>query len=106
MITNEVINEIRNKVNIVDIISNYVPLTKKGKNYFGLCPFHDDHSPSMSVSFEKQIYTCFVCHATGNVFSFVSEYEHIGFYDAVRLIGSKLGYNLDTKKKKLQITKI
>ena len=55
MITNEVINEIRNKVNIVDIISNYVPLTKKGKNYFGLCPFHDDHSPSMSVSFEKQI---------------------------------------------------
>lgn len=101
MITNEVINEIRNKVNIVDIISNYVPLTKKGKNYFGLCPFHDDHSPSMSVSFEKQIYTCFVCHATGNVFSFVSEYEHIGFYDAVRLIGSKLGYNLDTKKKEI-----
>lgn len=101
MITNEVINEIRNKVNIVDIISNYVPLSKKGKNYFGLCPFHDDHSPSMSVSFEKQIYTCFVCHATGNVFSFVSEYEHIGFYDAVRLIGSKLGYNLDTKKKEI-----
>ena len=101
MITNEVINEIRNKVNNVDIISNCGPLTKKGKDYFGLCPFHDDHSPSMSVSFEKQIYTCFVCHATGNVFSFVSEYEHIGFYDAVRLIGSKLGYNLDTKKKEI-----
>ena len=49
MITNEVINEIRNKVNIVDIISNYVPLTKKGKNYFGLCPFHDDHHPTMNV---------------------------------------------------------
>lgn len=54
MITNEVINEIRNKVNIVDIISNYVPLTKKGKNYFGLCPFHDDHSPSMSVSLKNK----------------------------------------------------
>ena len=58
-ITNELINEIRNKTNIVDIISNYVHLDKRGKNYFGVCPFHDDHSPSMSVSTEKQIYRCF-----------------------------------------------
>ena len=58
-ITNEMINEIRNKTDIVDIISNYVPLNQRGKNYFGVCPFHDDHSPSMSVSKEKQIYTCF-----------------------------------------------
>ena len=56
-ITNEMINEIRNKIDIVDIISNYLPLTQKGKNYFGVCPFHDDHSPSMSVSKEKQIFT-------------------------------------------------
>ncbi len=95
-ITNEMINEIRNKVDIVDIISNYIPLTQKGKNYFGVCPFHDDHSPSMSVSKEKQIYTCFSCGATGNVFTFVSDYEHIGFYDAVRLLGNKVGYNLGT----------
>lgn len=93
-ITNEIINEIRNKTDIVDIISNYIPLTQRGKNYFGVCPFHDDHSPSMSVSKEKQIYTCFSCGATGNVFTFVSEYEHINFYDAVKLLGSKLGYNL------------
>ena len=93
-ITNELINEIRNKTDIVDIISNYVPLTQRGKNYFGVCPFHDDHSPSMSVSKEKQIYTCFSCGATGNVFTFVSEYEHINFYEAVKLLGSKLGYNL------------
>ena len=93
-ITNELINEIRNKIDIVDIVSNYVPLTQRGKNYFGVCPFHDDHSPSMSVSKEKQIYTCFSCGATGNVFTFVSEYEHINFYEAVKLLGTKAGYNL------------
>lgn len=95
-ITNEMINEIRNKVDIVEIISNYVPLTSRGKNYFGVCPFHDDHSPSMSVSRDKQIYTCFSCGATGNVFTFISEYEHINFYEAVKVIGSKVGYNLGT----------
>ena len=93
-ITYELINEIRNKIDIVEIISNYVPLTQRGKNYFGVCPFHDDHSPSMSVSKEKQIYTCFSCGATGNVFTFVSEYEHINFYEAVKLLGNKIGYNL------------
>ena len=93
-ITNELINEIRNKIDIIEIISNYVPLTQRGKNYFGVCPFHDDHSPSMSVSKEKQIYTCFSCGATGNVFTFVSEYEHINFYEAVKLLGNKIGYNL------------
>jgi len=93
-ITNEMINEIRNKNDIVDVISKYIPLTQRGKNYFGVCPFHDDHSPSMSVSKEKQIFTCFSCGATGNVFTFVQDYEHIGFYDAVRLLGSRVGYNL------------
>ena len=102
MITNELINEIRNKINIVDVISNYVPLTKRGKNYFGVCPFHDNHSPSMSVSFEKQIYRCFSCGASGNVFTFVSEYEHIGFYDAVKLLGNKVGYNLSTNVSKVK----
>ena len=78
-ITNEMINEIRNKIDIVDVVSNYVPLTQRGKNYFGVCPFHDDHSPSMSVSPEKQIFTCFSCGATGNVFTFVSDFEKITF---------------------------
>ena len=93
-ITNEMINEIRNKTDIVEVISNYLPLTQRGKNYFGVCPFHDDHSPSMSVSKEKQIFTCFSCGATGNVFTFVADYEHISFYDAVRLLGKKVGYDL------------
>ena len=97
-ITNEMINEIRNKINIVEVVSKYVPLVQRGKNYFGVCPFHDDHSPSMSVSREKQIYTCFSCGATGNVFTFVSDIEHIGFYDAVRLLGNQVGYNLGNSK--------
>ena len=97
-ITNEMINEIRNKVDIVEVISKYVPLTQRGKNYFGVCPFHDDHSPSMSVSKEKQIFTCFSCGATGNVFTFIKDYEHIDFYDAVRLLGNQVGYNLGTAK--------
>ena len=96
-ITNELINEIRNKVDIVEVISKYLPLTQKGKNYFGVCPFHDDHSPSMSVSKEKQIFTCFSCGASGNVFTFVADYNHIGFYDAVRLLGNQVGYNLGSK---------
>ena len=90
-INNEVVNEIRNKTDIVDVISKYVNLTKKGKNYFGICPFHDDHSPSMSVSPDKQIYTCFSCGASGNVFTFVADYEKISFYEAVRLLGEKVG---------------
>lgn len=83
-IDNNKLNEIRNSLNIVDVISNYLPLSMKGKNYFGVCPFHDDHSPSMSVSVEKQIYTCFSCGATGNVFKFIQDYENISFMEAVK----------------------
>ena len=74
---------IQKKANIVDIISEYLPLESRGKNYFAICPFHDDHNPSMSISPEKQIYTCFVCGASGNVFNFVMNYEKISFTEAV-----------------------
>ena len=94
-ISNEVINEIRNKTDIVDVVSKYINLTKKGKNYIGVCPFHDDHSPSMSVSPEKQIFTCFSCGATGNVFTFVSDFEKISFIEAVRLLGEKVGIGIN-----------
>ena len=90
-ISNDVINEIRNKTDIVEVVSRYINLTKTGKNYIGVCPFHDDHSPSMSVSPEKQIFTCFACGASGNVFTFVSDYEKISFIEAVRLLGERLG---------------
>ena len=74
-LSNEELIKIRNSVNIVDVIGSYINLEKKGKNYFGICPFHDDHTPSMSISEEKQIFTCFVCGMSGNVFSFIKDYE-------------------------------
>ena len=95
-ISNEIINEIRNKTDIVDIVSRYINLTKTGKNYIGVCPFHDDHSPSMSVSPEKQIFTCFSCGASGNVFTFVSDFEKITFIEAVKLLGEKVGIGINT----------
>ena len=95
------IEAIRTNANIIDIISDYLPLTQRGKNFFGVCPFHDDHSPSMSVSSEKQIYKCFSCGAAGNVFTFVQDYEHITFIESVKLVAEKIGYNIvieETKK--------
>lgn len=91
---NSTINDIRNGVDIVDVISSYLPLTAKGKNYFGVCPFHDDHSPSMSVSKEKQIYTCFSCGATGNVFKFLQDYENISFMEAVAKCATMAGISI------------
>ena len=93
----DTINEIRNRTDIVEVISKYVPLTKRGNNYFGICPFHDDHNPSMSVSPDKQMFKCFVCETGGNVFNFVSKYEHIPFNEAVALLGNRLGYNINIK---------
>ena len=83
MNSDEKIKEIRNAVDIVSVISSYIPLVKKGKNYFGVCPFHDDTNPSMSVSSEKQIYKCFSCGASGNVFNFVMDYEKVDFKEAL-----------------------
>lgn len=91
LISQDEISIIRNSASIVDVISSYVPLTQKGKNYFGVCPFHEDHSPSMSVSPEKQIYKCFSCGATGNVFTFLENYLHISFFEAVSLLASNMG---------------
>lgn len=96
-ISDEEFNLIRNKVNIVDIIGSYINLNKKGKNYFGICPFHEDHNPSLSVSEEKQVFTCFVCGATGNVFSFVKDYENISFFEAVNKVAESCGIKLNNK---------
>ena len=91
---NNTINEIRQKVDIVDIIGDYIPLIQKGKNFFGVCPFHDDTNPSMSVSREKQIYRCFSCGASGNVFTFLMNYNHYDFKEAVKELGEKTGVNV------------
>ena len=96
-ITAEKINEIRNSVNIVDIVSRYIALTKKGKNYFGVCPFHEDSDPSLSVSPDKQIFSCFSCHTAGNVFTFVKEYEHVSFLEAVKIVADIAGIDFSYK---------
>ncbi len=88
------IEEIKRKVNIVDVISKYVNVVKKGKNYLALCPFHNDTNPSMNISQEKQIYKCFSCGAGGNVFTFVQEFEKVNYPTAVRKVADFIGYDL------------
>jgi len=91
------IQDIRSKADIVEVVQHYLPLIKKGKNYVAVCPFHDDHDPSMSISQDKQIFKCFVCGAGGNVFNFVKDYEKIQFNDAVLKVANYIGYTLDEK---------
>ena len=98
-ISNEEITEIRKKADIVEVIGSYINLAPQGKNYFGICPFHNDHSPSLSVSRETQIYKCFTCLASGNVFTFVQNYENISFIEAVKKVADKINYKLDIKDK-------
>ena len=86
-----IINTIRNKSDIVEVIGERIPLVSHGKNYFGVCPFHDDTNPSMSVSRDKQIYKCFSCGASGNVFTFLMNYDHMSFNDALRYLGKRCG---------------
>lgn len=93
-ISDEKINEIRNSADIVSIISDYIPLKLHGKNYFGICPFHDDHSPSMSVSPDRQLFKCFVCNKGGNVFTFIKDYENISYIEAVKRVADKIGIPL------------
>ncbi|MBR6233659.1 MAG: DNA primase [Erysipelotrichaceae bacterium] len=94
-LTQEVIDDIRNSADIVDVIGHYIPLVKKGKGYSALCPFHDDHDPSLSISEDKQIYKCFVCGNGGNVFTFVSNFKKIPFPQAVSEVASIIGKPID-----------
>ncbi len=86
--SDEIIEEVRLKNDIVDVISGYVKLQKKGSSYFGLCPFHNEKSPSFSVSRDKQMYYCFGCGAGGNVFTFIMEYENYSFVEALQVSGT------------------
>ncbi|MDD4036394.1 MAG: DNA primase [Bacilli bacterium] len=94
VLTNSEITEIRNSVDIVDIISEFIPLTKRGRNFFCVCPFHEDNAPSMSVSREKQIYKCFGCGASGNVITFLMDYDHMNFKEAMVYLANKSGIKI------------
>jgi len=92
------IEEIRSAGSIVDLISNYVQLRKRGKNFIGLCPFHQEKTPSFTVSEEKQIFHCFGCHAGGNAFKFLMEYKSISFIEAVTELAEDAGIPIETSQ--------
>jgi len=92
------ISEIKNTVDIVDIISDVVTLKKTGKNYIGLCPFHSEKTPSFTVSPEKKIFHCFGCQAGGNAFTFIMKNEGISFPEAVRMIAAKCGIDIPAQR--------
>ena len=109
----EVIEEVRTKNDIVDVIGSYVKIQKKGSSYFGLCPFHNEKSPSFSVSGYKQIYYCFGCGAGGNVISFIMNYENYTFPEAVKLLAERAGvalpeveFSAEAKEKQSQKAKL
>ena len=92
--SDELIDEIKNKNDIVDVIGSYVALKRSGRSYFGLCPFHNEKSPSFAVSPDKQIFHCFGCGVGGNVFHFVSKIEGVGFRDAIEILANRANVSL------------
>ncbi len=101
-IEDEKINQIREAVDIVELIGEYVQLKKQGRNYFGLCPFHGENSPSFSVSAEKQIFHCFGCGAGGNIFTFLMDIEGYSFVEAAKVLAEKGNIPLDVEINKEQ----
>lgn len=93
-----IIDQVRLSIDIVDVVGDHVALTRRGKNFVGLCPFHDDSTPSLNVSQEKQIYKCFACGAGGNSFTFLRDIENISFIEAVRLLADRVGIALPDAK--------
>src|SRR5574344_1694581 len=92
----EIINEVRQSNDIVDVISQYMHLKRSGRNFFGLCPFHNEKSPSFSVSPDKQIFHCLGCGVGGNVITFVSKIEGLNFVETVQMLAEKANIQLPT----------
>lgn len=92
---------LRNQADIADVISHYIPVEKKGKDHVAVCPFHDDHDPSLHISGDKQIFKCFVCGAGGDVFSFVEKYEKVSFVQAVQKVADYAHYSLPFEYKEM-----
>lgn len=99
-IPEQMIEQIRSQSDIVDVISDYMQLTKRGRNWFGLCPFHGEQTPSFSVSADKQIFHCFGCGAGGNAITFVMDIENISFPEAVSKLGERVGIHVDVHEKR------
>ena len=93
-IASNIIETIKARADIVEVIGEYVHLTKKGQNYIGLCPFHNDSTPSLTVSSAKGIYKCFACDASGDVIKFLQDYLKISFVEAVKMLANKYGVEI------------
>ena len=94
-IPQETINRINDTADIVEIVSKYVDLKQRGRNFFGLCPFHNEKTPSFSVAPDKGIYHCFGCGNGGNAINFIMEYEKISFVEAIQQVGEQLGIEVE-----------
>ena len=92
--SDEIIEEVRSRNDIVDVVGSYVRLKKSGSTYFGLCPFHNEKTPSFSVTQSKQMFYCFGCHVGGSVFTFIQQYENFSFSEAVRFLAQRAGISL------------
>ena len=97
-IPQDTIDQIRDSSEILDVVSDYVELRRRGRNYFGLCPFHPEKTPSFSVAPDKQIYHCFGCGAGGNAISFLMEYEKISFIDSLKTLSERYGVELNLNR--------
>lgn len=102
MISKEKINEIKQAVNIVDVIGETISLTKAGRNFLGLCPFHGEKTPSFNVVEDKQFFHCFGCGKSGDVFKFIEEYRDISFTDSVQVVAEKAGIQLEQQRVAVQ----
>ena len=96
MVDKQLISEIKNSVNIVDVIGEVVQLTKAGRNFLGLCPFHGEKTPSFNVVEDKQFYHCFGCGRSGDVFKFIEDYRGVSFMEAVQIVGDQVGIRVQT----------
>ena len=99
MITKDIIERVKDSANIVEVVSEYISLKKQGVYYVGLCPFHDDHHPSMKVSPNRGTYHCYSCDAKGDAIKFVQEKEHVSFPEAVRRLANKHGISIPSEEK-------
>ncbi|MFN5762781.1 MAG: CHC2 zinc finger domain-containing protein, partial [Sphingobacteriales bacterium] len=96
MIPQETIQEIQNRIDIIDIVGSFVKLKKRGSNYIGVCPFHNEKTPSFTVSPSKEIYKCFGCGKSGNTISFIMEHERYSYVEALKWLAAR--YNIEVQE--------
>src|ERR1017187_9964425 len=99
MITPQTIEQIKNRIDIIDVVGEFVKLKKRGANYLGLCPFHNEKTPSFTVSPTKEIFKCFGCGRSGNTISFLMEHEKYSYVEALKWLANK--YNVDVEEKEV-----